>query len=291
MLRQMTFEDSRSAIFSPASVDGATRYGSPGGPTTSPRGQGVAPASRSAMPASSWGERIRVIYGRRSVASSTGRALQSCLESRLQARLVAFGSPEYALTWRQWAMRSGPPICALRASGRRIEGSGSSGWRTPSATDADRGVHPSPDPKAGDHSLNNQASTAPWPTPRTPTGGAESAERKQELGRTESGGGDLQAVAQLAGWPTCSARDWKDTPGMATTGTNPDGSLRTRLDQLPRVAALGIGSTSYPASTEKRGALNPAHSRWLMGCPPEWCDCAVTAMQSFPRSRRSSSKL
>ncbi len=32
-----------------------------------------------------------------------------------------------------------------------------------------------------------------WPTPRTITGGPESAERKQELGRTESGGGDLQS--------------------------------------------------------------------------------------------------
>jgi hypothetical protein len=40
------------------------------------------------------------------------------------------------------------------------------------------------------------------------------------------------------GWPTTSARDWKDTPGMSETGTNPDGSERTRLDQLPRVAAL-----------------------------------------------------
>ena len=32
-----------------------------------------------------------------------------------------------------------------------------------------------------------------WATPRTVTGGAESAKRKQELGRTESGGGDLQS--------------------------------------------------------------------------------------------------
>jgi hypothetical protein len=34
-----------------------------------------------------------------------------------------------------------------------------------------------------------------WPTPRTITGGAENAERKKELGRENSGGGDLQAAA------------------------------------------------------------------------------------------------
>ena len=50
------------------------------------------------------------------------------------------------------------------------------------------------------------AGSSSWPTPRTITGGAESAERKQELGRTESGGGDLQSAAQK--WPTPSATIW-----------------------------------------------------------------------------------
>jgi hypothetical protein len=34
-----------------------------------------------------------------------------------------------------------------------------------------------------------------WATPRTPTGGPESAQRKQELGRKTSGGGDLASQA------------------------------------------------------------------------------------------------
>ena len=55
-------------------------------------------------------------------------------------------------------------------------------------------------------------------------------------------------------WPTASSRDWKDTPGMSETGTNPDGSERTRLDQLPRVAGGGdlqaVALSAWPTPTQ-----------------------------------------
>ena len=57
---------------------------------------------------------------------------------------------------------------------------------------------------------------------------------------------------------------------------------------LQALTAIGPSSTLSTAPTEKRGALNPAHSRWLMGFPGAWDDCGVTAMLSCRKSRRPS---
>jgi hypothetical protein len=74
-------------------------------------------------------------------------------------------SGRYSVDWpRSGTMRNGR-VCPRLPLALRIDASGGSASRT---TDE---VDPS------------------WPTPRTVTGGAESAERKQKLGRTDSGGG------------------------------------------------------------------------------------------------------
>lgn len=65
--------------------------------------------------------------------------------------------------------------------------------------------------------LPAQAEDTKWPTPRTITGGAESAERKKELGRIDSGGGDLQAKVQDWPTPTPTSRDWRS--GQASPET------------------------------------------------------------------------
>lgn len=63
----------------------------------------------------------------------------------------------------------------------------------------------------------------------------------------------------FTGWPTASAMDWKDSAGMATEATNPDGPRRVRLDQLPRVASLAGWGT--PTATEAGGDPEAAIKR------------------------------
>lgn len=85
-------------------------------------------------------------------------------------------------------------------------------------------------------------------------------------------------------WATPSARDWKDTPGMAVTGTDPDGTERGRLDQLARQ----VYDAERRAGRKIQGmALNPSWVEWLMGWPIGWTELRPSATARFQQWSRT----
>lgn len=127
-----------------------------------------------------------------------------------------------------------------------------------------------------------------WPTPRTITGGGESGDRKQELGRMESGGGDLQAAVQM--WPTPTASDaWVSESAESISPEARERQLRRGDSNGSRRASTGMlakevlwaddlshraqrHETSGSQSSPNGRRLNPLFVEWLMGWPIGWTD-------------------
>lgn len=211
------------------------------------------PARTTALPESALAPTAIASSPPRSAASprSAGLILSSGRTSR--AMLTDSSGPS-SRHWSDWATALRREYSARPQREIPCGASDCSSW--PSSTSTAR---PAAVKEGVDHTSpavsQPDAETAMWPGPRTITGGAESAERKQELGRTESGGGDLQSAAI----------QW-EAPSVAVT----DGSRLTRGGDrsnellLTGQAIQAAKNWSSPkASDDGQKVTTVAHQRML----------------------------
>ena len=198
---------------------------------------------------------------------------------------------------------------------RLVDFSQMAAWHTPKANDSEKRGEVADDPRNG---LVTHAHLASWPSPRVTDDNMSrrSPEAMQREMDREGRGENLALTAHLATWLTPTGEDSQSAGSRAHSETvNSAAHLSgwatpkaQRADQDSHFArgnpTIGAQATltvsgetriGYSARdgivTIGNGAqLNPAHSRWLMGLPRVFCDCAVTAMQSARRSPRNSSK-
>jgi hypothetical protein len=130
-------------------------------------------------------------------------------------------------------------------------------WMTPRACEAQ---NPPMGVDKRHHGLTHQV-TKQWATPKTPTGGPETAKRKQELGRTTSGGGDL-ASQTLEQW------------GSPRTGIRADTHFSYDRGKHNIEGQAG-------ASMKGGGKLNPRWVETLMGLPIGWTMPSCTSPQTI----------
>lgn len=285
----MTSGDTHRCICSPELEPGPTPSGRPGGLMTGPRGRVVAPASRFRPPGKRRDSTMQDTSGPTRSASSRSADLALCLGNRYRARVASLGSMLFRINWRVEATPSGRSVLAQRVSVRRTSAGDCISLPTPSGTaieavDLERLQERRLECKErtgnGKHTLVLPGQVARLMPVSTPTSrdGKDGACNLENVPVNALLGRQVRLLATV---PTPRAND--STGAAIPPGRQGGMALKTAVLSV----ASGPMPNGCPPSTDNSCRLNPEYSRWLLGIPDAWSNCAPTATRSARRAPSS----
>lgn len=157
-------------------------------------------------------------------------------------------------------------------------------WNTPQATDYHGGQakrHLERNKTHHGRRNNDMAKLATWASPTERDWKGANSEAHRMNGKGHMG----QLANQVKHWASPRATDGENG-GPNQRGSKGDPMLPSQV----ALTASGETLNGSGAGMKSIGQLNPAHSRWLQGLPPEWDACAAMVTRSVRRSRKRSSK-